>query len=262
MNNLFRWLAFLGPIMQFGMSIISVFITDFIDLKSKYSLSENLYLQPYFPAFFIWNIIFLSFIGLGIYQLNSSLKEDPLWITGRPYVFASCLGNTIWFLGDFYTNLSISLVGFVIMLIALTQINNIFSLGKKKYSTIEFALIKFPISVFYGWITIAFPIGVTLWLMKNFGLSGRELFSPEIWSAIVIFVALAIFGSLYFKDKVSTTYVVVGIWGLYWIFVANNNIYPIIAYSALFSIAILIILIGSKVFTNQNWQLEKTAQND
>ncbi|MEO1051373.1 MAG: hypothetical protein AAFX87_12160 [Bacteroidota bacterium] len=223
MKTLFRILAFLGPLLQFGMAILSVFVTDFIDLKTKYGLPEELYLEPAGAAFAVWNIIFLSFIVLGIYQLKPSLKDDQRWVSARPFIFVSCMGNIIWFLGDFSTNLTISLFGFLIMLVTLTKLNNIFKLGEKSVSQRERWLVKFPISIFYGWISIAFPLGVTLWLMQTFGLSGYEVLSPEAWSVLVIVVALAIFGYLLWKRKVSVVFISAVVWGLFWIFVANLN---------------------------------------
>lgn len=241
MKKLYVFLAFIGPLMQFGMAILSVFVTDFIDLKTKYGLAEELYLEPAPFAFMIWNFIFLSYISLGFYQLRPALLNDPQWMQARPYIFLSTLGNTIWFLGDFQANLFISLIGFLTMLLTLTKLNNIFSLGQRSPSYAHFWFVKFPISLFYGWISIAFPLGVTLWLMQAFGISGNEVFNPEIWSSMVVIIALGIFGSLYLGHKVSPIYLLAGIWGLFWIFVANRYLgNMILAVTAAFAVFFLV----------------------
>ncbi|MEO1655110.1 MAG: hypothetical protein AAFU64_16300, partial [Bacteroidota bacterium] len=70
---------------------------------------------------------------------------------------------------------------------------------------------------------------------------GNELFNPEIWSAIVVMVALGIFGSLYLGRKVSPVYLFAGIWGLFWIFVANRYMgNMILAVSAAFAVLFLV----------------------
>ncbi len=241
MKLLLTVLAFLGPIMQFAMAIVSVFVTDFADLQSKYGIPEPLYLEPAPMAFLIWNVIFLSYIALGIYQLQPSLRHDPQWTKARPYVFLSCLGNIIWFLGDFQANLFISLIGFTLMLLTLTQLNMIFQLGESSSSPSERWLVKLPISIFYGWITIAYPLGFTLWLMQEFRLTGREVFSPEIWSTLIVLVALLIFATLLWLRKVSLVYVCAGIWGLYWIYQSNTGLREVLAITAAWAAGILLL---------------------
>lgn len=241
MRQLFTILAFLGPVLQILAAAVSVFVNNFGDFRSKYGIAERLYLQPASPAFIIWNLIFLSFLALGIYQLRPSLRHDERFVKARPFIFLSGLGNCIWFYGDIQVMLSICTVGFLIMLISLSRLNVIFDLGECSANPRDWWLVKFPISIFYGWITIAFPIGITLWLMTDFGLTGYEIGTPVIWSVAIVVVALGIFSMLFWRGWVSPVFQLTGIWGLFWIYRANVNPEPILAYASLTAALILLI---------------------
>lgn len=223
MTNIWRWLALFGPLLQFGMALLSVFVTDFIDLETKYGLPEPLYLLPAGPAFLIWNIIFLSYIALGIYQLRQPLRTDARWVQARPYVFFSCLGNSVWFLGDFSTNLTVSLFGFLIMLLTLTRLNHLFELSEKSPNGSVRWFVKFPISIFYGWVSVAFPIGVTLWLMADLGLEAGNPTGVDRWSSAILMIAFGLFSFLWLTQRVSLFYSAVGVWGFFWIYIGNSG---------------------------------------
>lgn len=241
MKKLWTFLALMGAILQLAAAFITSQMNDFSNFENKYGLPEKLYLQPGGPAFIIWSVIFISFILLGIYQAKPSLLNDERFVKARPYIFLSGIGNVIWFYGDTTVVLVICTLGFTMMLVSLTKLNILFSLGERSQSYQEFWFIAFPISLFYGWITVAFPIGITLWLMSDFQISGNEFLSPDIWSTLIIFIALGIFSVLYWFGKVSFVFVSAGIWGLYWIYARNANADLILGYAALFAAIVLVL---------------------
>ena len=232
MKKLFSLLAFIGPVMQFVAAFIASNAVDYDRPDINDSIPVPLYLEPAGLAFAIWPVIFIAFLLLGIYQLKPSRLNDLRFARGRPYIFLSGLGNTIWFYGDVNGILSICTVGFVIMLVSLTKLNNIFSLGEKSASINERWFIKFPISLFFGWITVAFPIGITLWLIKDLGITGQSFLGPEGWSLIIVIAAFSLFAALYWFEKVSIVFPVTGIWGLGWIFASNINDKMLLAMAA------------------------------
>lgn len=246
MNHLFRILALLGPLLQFAAAFAASAAVDYNRPDTDDSIAIPLYLEPGGFAFAVWPVIFISFSMLGFYQLRKQFSEDPRFIRGRPFIFLTGLGNTIWFYGDVNGILTICTIGFVLMLLSLIQLNNLFSLGKKSSSINERWFINFPISLFFGWITVAFPIGITLWLITDFEITGEAFLSPEIWSASIILAALGLFSTLYVKKRVSSFFVSVGNWGLFWIFAANMGQQPLIAYTALIALVTLVILILRK----------------
>ena len=246
MKRLSALLAFIGPVMQFVAAFMTSSAVNYDRPNTNDSIPVPLYLEPGGLAFAIWPVIFIAFVLLGIYQLKPSRLDDSRFVKGRPFIFLAGLGNTIWFYGDVNSILSICTIGFIIMLVSLAKLNNIFFLGEKSVSIHERWFIKFPISLFFGWITVAFPIGITLWLITDFGLTGESFLGPEAWSALIIVVAFGVFATLYWLEKVSIVFLIAGIWGLSWIFVANINDKMILAMlaalAAVFLFAELIIV--------------------
>ncbi|MEL6254362.1 MAG: hypothetical protein AAFR87_20305 [Bacteroidota bacterium] len=246
MKNILRYLAFLAPILQLATALIASSAVDFNRPDTDDMIPVPLYLEPGGFAFVIWPVIFITFILLGIYQLGKNRHNDSRFILGRKYIVTSCLGNIIWFYGDVYNNLFICTIGFVIMLISLLVLNNIFQLGEVSKDFKDKWLVKMPVSLFFGWITVAFPIGITLLLISEFGLTGEDFLSPAIWSSFVIVFALGIFLSLFILRKVSTFFVGTGVWGFFWIFMANRVDQTLIAYTAIGATIVLSISIFLK----------------
>lgn len=241
MKRFFAILALVGPLMQFAAAFVASSAVNYDRPDTNDSIPVPLYLEPGGFAFAVWPVIFIAFSLLGIYQLKPSRLEDQRFIKARPFIFLSGFANTVWFYGDVNGDLLICTIAFITMLLCLLKLNDIFELGSPSQSINERWFVKFPISLFFGWITVAFPIGITLWLITDFGITGREFLTPQIWSIIIIAIALSIFGILYWKRKVSTVFVVVGIWGLFWIFFKNLNVKEGLAYAALVACVLLAI---------------------
>lgn len=249
MKKLFVVLALLGPIMQFVAAFVASSAVDFDRPDTGVGLPVPLYLEPGGFAFAIWPVIFIAFVLLGIYQAHPSRLDDPRWIQARPFVFLSGLGNTIWFYGDVNGMLLICTIGFIIMLFSLTKLNNVFALGEKSVSVNERWFIKFPISLFFGWITVAFPIGITLWLITDFGITGQAWLSPALWSSIILVVAGSLFAWLFWQRWVSKIFLLTGVWGFFWIYVANASSALLVGYTAL---AVTLLLVGELLLKRFN----------
>ncbi len=241
MKKLWVYLAFLGSVMQFAAAFIASNAQEFDRPDTVSKLPVRLHLLPGGLAFAIWPVIFISFVLLGAYQLKPSRLEEERFIQARPFIFLSGLGNTIWFVGDVYQVLTICIIGFILMLGSLIYLNSIFRLGEKSASIYERWFINFPVSLFFGWITVAFPIGVTLWFIKDFGWTGEMFLSPDLWSTLVVLAAFGLFSFLSLTKKVSIVFLSVGIWGLFWIYFRNANTGLLVGYAALLATALLIV---------------------
>lgn len=243
-NQLLRIGALVGPMLQFAVSLASIFFNDFgMPLDEKYGLPERLYLQPSGIAFAIWNFIFIWFIIMGFHQFKLERKDDPMWVKARPYIVASTLANSIWLIADAYALTGICLVAFVVMLVSLIRLYVVIGVAKRKFEFKERLQVKYAVSIFFGWISFAFPIGITIWLMSFFQISGNEVLGPAIWSSILVGIACCIFLSLYLTKTVTTAYVMVGIWGLFWLYVRTSYYSELLSNTAIISAGLLFMAI-------------------
>ncbi|MEO0895314.1 MAG: hypothetical protein AAFY71_02765 [Bacteroidota bacterium] len=245
-NPLWRIAALVFSLLQFSAPFISRQFTNFVDLQTKYNLPEKLYLEPAGPAFSIWGFIYLGFAVMGFYQMKNSLKDEPKWVLARPYMVLVSIGNIVWLISDAFANTSICLLAFMVLLYGLIKLHDTLRIAKDSFTLQEKLTVKYPVSLYFGWVSFAFSLGVILWLMSFFQISGNEVLSPGIWSTIVVAIAGSIFLFLYLRNLVTTSYALVGVWGFYWVYVKTSAYAELLATVALTAMIFLLISIVLK----------------
>jgi len=110
-----------------------------------------------------------------------------------------------------------------------------------------------PFSIYSGWVTVASVANVSSYLVKinweGFGIS------PTIWSIFMILIALLINVIVLYKRNMYA-FVLVGIWALTAIGVANSNRENMISNLAYIAAILLIIITAIQFFRSRN--LSKT----
>lgn len=256
MNKALRILALIAPILMFVVSILMIFVVGFNVTSTMDAPPIPLYLNPAGYAFIIWQFIYIGFITLGIYQYSKGFKEDERFIQSRKYIILNSLLNSIWFLGTLTNQLWLTVVCIVGLLLTLIKLSIIFDLGKQGRDSKEKYFIKLPLSLYFGWITLATPINISSWLLTDLRWTGELTFGAQGWSVLILAVAFAIITVLYFTKKANGAYLLVGVWGLVAIFVANQRLENIVGYTALsLAVALVVVLIATRTIKNQQYAL-------
>ncbi|MEO1051372.1 MAG: hypothetical protein AAFX87_12155 [Bacteroidota bacterium] len=256
MKNLSAWLAFLAPIFMFVFSILVILQTGF-DVTSE--LDEPpvpLYITPSGYAFIIWQFIYLGFIGLGFYQLRKQVRDDISFVRARKYIIINSLANAAWFVAVLNNKVWITAVLIVVLLLTLIKTAVHLELGKPGADWKEKVFIKLPIALYFGWVTLATPINITSFLLIDVGWTGQALLNPQIWSVIILLVAFGIIAMLYLRRKANGSYLLVGVWGLFAIYIANQNLQNLVGYVALgLAITLVVILLFTRIANGLKYRL-------
>jgi hypothetical protein len=179
-------------------------------------------------AFAIWGVIYLGLIAFGIYQLLPGQAANPrLQKVRSPIIWASLI-QILWvfaFQGRQFWLSVVFMLGILLSLIAaflrLRQSDD-------RLSREEKWLVQIPISVYFGWITVATVVNVAS-ALYHVGWDGGGI-SPAIWTAILsaISAVIAAIITIRYHDIAFTS---VTIWALVAIAVRQAN-QPAIAMTA------------------------------
>ncbi|MBN1331193.1 MAG: hypothetical protein JXA54_17105 [Candidatus Heimdallarchaeota archaeon] len=246
-------------------NLLSAF--GFINSVDPGTLSDaiaNLFV-PWGITFLVWNVIYIGLIALTIYSIKSWFKkgaEPPEFLDkfGVEYIIAS-LANIAWiFFWHFQTNaptpgpfpVYVSLIAMVVLFGSLLTMYLRLKIGKNKEATTgEKWLVHLPLSIYFGWISIALAANITATIVD---LGWDAVIAPTlqwaiIWTAIIIAVAtiIAILMLLFRKD---IAYSLVIIWSLTGIMVKRflTDYYLGIVLASAIGIGLITIIIIVTIF--------------
>ncbi len=168
------------------------------------SLSDR-YPSLFTPArytFLIWTIIYVLLFFYIIYQLDFVAGKGKLTPKGTDYIrylfILSCLCNAGWIVAWHYNYIALSMMLILVILTCLSIINRY--TYSEELSLIEKIFIRLPFGIYFGWITVATVLNMTV-LLTSLRWSVLGL-SPSIWMIIVTILTLVItsFSILKYKN--------------------------------------------------------------
>jgi tryptophan-rich sensory protein len=142
-------------------------------ISEKYPTS----ITPAGYAFAIWGLIYLGMIAFSIYQALPSKTERFSKI--RTFYILSCVANTTWIYVWHHEMLVASLLAMLTLLGSLALIN-IKLMDSETFA--EKLLAKLPFSIYFGWVTVASILNITI-LLASF----RHNNSPKGWNCRISF---------------------------------------------------------------------------
>ena len=187
---------------------------------------SDLYPNLFVPAgltFSIWGIIYLLLAGFVIFQFvtvfSKSRSDASIKQIGLLFGVSS-LANIGWIFAWHWRYEGVS---FLLMLILLTSLLWMYlrlKIGKSKTSAIERYLVRLPISVYLGWITVATIANATA-LLVDLGWSsfGDE---AKIWTVVVMVVAMLIAGAMLLTRR-DEGYALVVVWAFFGIYLKRSE---------------------------------------
>lgn len=162
-------------------------------------------------TFSIWSLIYvllLGFVGFVFWYKakNGNLTISTLTKTSR-LLTVNLLFNSLWILAWQYKVLWLSVLLMLGILLTLIRLNNL--LINKNLSKKEYALVKLPFSIYFGWITVATIANITTFLVSinwdGFGLR------DGVWMVIVLCIG-AIIGLTTTLKNSDPAYLAVFVW--------------------------------------------------
>lgn len=222
---------------------------------------SDYYANLFAPAgytFAIWGLIYVLLFAYTIYQLGIFRKmsnqnnNELLDKIGLIFSITS-VANTIWIFAWHYNIIWASLILIIVMLVSLIVINR--EIKKKHLSFKEKLLVKWPFSIYFGWITVATIANVTTFLVSinwnGFGIS------ETIWTVIVLALGFLIATAVIFRNK-DIVYGLTVIWAYTGILVKHSSengfdgTYPAIISVVSVCIAFLVVVEIYTLFKSKN----------
>lgn len=195
-------------------------------------------------VFAIWGVIYLLLGIFVVYQAlpltqNRSFHKRVGWL----FVASSVL-NILWLFTWQYEQLVISVVLMFLLLASLIAIYVRLNIGRERIGLGERLAVHLPFSVYLGWITIATIANVAATLVSlewdGFGVS------PEIWTAIIIAIAVVI-ASLVAITRRDIAYELVIVWAFIGIAVNQSTNQTVVALTLVGAAVVVIVLIAGIV---------------
>jgi hypothetical protein len=195
-------------------------------------------------AFAIWGLIYIGSIGFGIYQLLPAQRENARLGWARLGVFWASVAQISWIfafqLRQFWFSVAYIFVILVFLGIAYVGIR----WEQPRLSRSEKWWVQFPLSTYFGWITVATVVNVASALYAS-NWDGWSI-APPVWTVILMAIAAAITVAiaLLFQD---VAYSLVIVWALIAIAVRHASL-PLISFTGIgLAIGILLLLLFTTI---------------
>lgn len=152
-------------------------------------------ITPATYVFSIWGLIYLGLIAFIIYQAIPAFRENPL-VKAVGVLFAvSSLFNILWLFAWHYQKIGWSMIVMLLLLATLIAIYLRIGAVTAEKTIYDRIIVKYPFSLYLGWITAATIVNFNAWLFSIGWLgtgTGAVIFTI-LMIIIAVLVALAVF---------------------------------------------------------------------
>lgn len=213
------------------------------------ALYPNLF-TPASYTFSIWALIYILLVGYVIYQLISRSTQNEfdsieMYDLIRIYFIITSFANATWIFAWHYDYIALSMSLMVMLLVCLIMISKITQ--SEELSRKDRVWIKLPVSVYFGWITIATIANATI-LLVSMGWNRLGL-SEVTWTVIVLVFGLVLGSVVIIKHK-DIMYGLVLVWAYMGILVRHISVtgfdgkYPPVIYTLIICIVLYCAVIS------------------
>ncbi len=193
--------------------------------KTTGELSDQ-YPNLFVPAgltFAIWGVIYLALAVYVVYGLSVAFRrnapEDSFVEKISVLFLVTCFANAGWIFAWQYQVLPLSLVLMVVLLVTLIVLYLRLEIGGPGTSPGVRYLVHLPVSIYFGWITVATIANVTALLVayrwNGFGVGG------QVWAIIMIAVGIVL-AAILLLSRGDIYYSLVVDWALLGIFLKRT----------------------------------------
>lgn len=244
-------LLIINPVLYLGMLLVNFLaVTLPINGKSTGELSDQ-YPNLFVPdglTFSIWGIIYLLvfiFIFTPLFKRIQHKNTTSPSFAIQLLTASTCILNMSWIICWHYQYV---LASILIMSVFLVNLIFLYKLTKQEQTPATSRFTTLPVSVYLGWITVAtianITAGLVYWNWNRWGLS------EQTWTIIMISIAtlITLFMVLKHNDWGFGLVIIWALWGIIRKRTVAVPAFPDIVYTAGISIAIILLLIGIKLF--------------
>lgn len=134
-------------------------------------------------AFAIWSLIYLGMIAFSIYQAlpSNAAKFRDL----RRFYILSCAANGAWL---YFWSQEMMIVSLLVIIFLLTTIGTINVKLRATETNAEYWLVKVPFGLYFGWVTAATILNVTITLV-SLGVDFSDTMTKLTGAALMLIVA-------------------------------------------------------------------------
>jgi hypothetical protein len=178
-------------------------------------------------TFAIWGVIYLWMLVFSIYQLRKSTLHDATIQSIRPWVALNFVANGLWLPAatvSWRNPLTVILI--IFMRISLGYINKWLQWYAIAKATKRYVVM--PMSIYFGWITIATPLNIAS-VLHAYGFASVITTTPRVlfWIGLAYVTSLVVFTRLRY-----ISYIAVTLWALIWVIAVRQYDAPHIAWIA------------------------------
>lgn len=196
-------------------------------------------------TFAIWGVIYVMLLVYVLYALRYSnrgiLRETYRKIS--VYFAISSFANALWIVCWHYELIFLSWILMLVILVCLTMINESF-MGIRMRHEERFS-IRWPFSIYFGWILVATIANTTILFVR---FTGQNIGFPQIlWTILVLLLGVVLVALLSIRNK-EPILSLVFLWTLFGILVNHlssngfGNAYPTIVLTVYASIVVMLPL--------------------
>ncbi len=237
-------------------AIVEIIPVNGVTSKEVSDSYPSLFTPPGY-VFSIWSVIYTLLIVFMIYQVRSSQREAAYL---RPTALFFVLGgliNTSWLILFHYSYGQPGIYAFTPILIGSFLVLMLYTYVKLDIGAVNVPTslkigVHLPISVYAGWVSLAVIANIASVL--NTIIPGIPLSTQELWTALVIIVALAI-TLLMLVNRRDAAFGLVVVWATIGI-ATNQSTIPIIYFAAMGSAVIIILaILLLPIITRQSFRM-------
>lgn len=209
------------------------------------------YFTPAGYAFAIWGLIYLALTAQAVFFLRrafSASKDSEFLSQIGPYLIIANIFNAGWLWFWLTENTGLSVVTMLGILLCLVIVILGLRMNLTKESRVVQVLVRTPISIYAGWITVATVANISAYLAKV-GWEGGP-FDAITWTIIMMAVATGLHLFLIWTRSLRES-ALVAIWALVAIGVRHKEIESSLAASAFVAAAILCLAVSYHGYQNR-----------
>ncbi len=244
-KRILRWLVVFGVVA----TLITNMLANALPINGlntgEISDRFEVFFVPAGYVFSIWGLIYIGLAAFAVYQVLPSTSENKRLDRISLLFLISSAANIAWIFFWHYLLFGWSLLAMLVLLLSLIMIYLRLEIGKTPAGTGEFWLVRVPISIYLGWISVATIANVTS-VLDYIQWSGWGL-SEAGWASIMLVVA-TVLGWVMALTRKDIAYLAVFVWAFIGIAVKHQGT-QLVALSAwaaagLCAVAVLMIVIG------------------
>jgi hypothetical protein len=195
------------------------------------------------PAGYVFSIWFIIYILIGLFAIyqakdlfKSEKEELPFLEKIGPYFILAAVGNILWIFFWHYRVFLLPLIAILVLFFSLLMLYQRLEIGISDAPRNEVIFIHIPISVYFGWLTVATVAQITA-LLVELGLPSFGVLAELL--TLVVIAVLVLIGLLTIFMRTDIAYGLVLVWASIGIFVKQLSLNLLISIAGLIAAIIL-----------------------